>query len=210
MKPLAQLPHPDEFETHLSNSDLEAIRSLFLETHSIALQLMQERAHLGPPPKKHTDFKHDPTIAPHDAPPSFVITYGGQYWRWNCGWQQYNPATNKYFGPILGHRAFRRKPVCHQKDRQWINKPRPFGPWRRVVQSRMNHFHHGNVDILETDGIIAVIRTDEGILDTVSYHGLTEISTPLIPKLNKEPKTKRLAVSDKPKGLSRKSLLDLL
>lgn len=203
------LPSIEKFDGHYRDKQLPQIREMFLRTHAIASSLLAAQELAKSPPKPPTPFKWDPTERPKDAPPSFVITRGACYWRWNCGWQQYNPTTGKYFGPVIGHRAFRRKPVCHQKDRDWVSKPRPYGPWRRVVKSRMNHFIYGNVDVIETDGVIAVIQVDAGFRDCVSFHALTEIHTPLPPKVNPNKKT-ATKKSPKPKGLSRDDLLDLL
>lgn len=121
----------------------------------------------------------DPTTADTVNTPTFAITHGGLMWKWNCGWHLWDQTKNRSSGIVLGHMSFRRKPLCHQKDKSFVHLPRPYGPWRRYVISRMSHILFGNVEVLATDGIKAMVRCDDGTTQPVMFANLTEIPTPL-------------------------------
>lgn len=204
------LPTIERFEKAFKDADFKKLRSLYIELHSIAGALAE--AEVGSKPKELTDYsKPDPTTRDENIPPVYAITHGGLLWQWNCGWRQFDPIKKRHFGPTLGHIAFRRKPLCHQKQRDWVYKPRPYGPWRRLVECRMFHpIAKANCSILCTDGIKAIVRFDDGSTTDVFYSNLTEISTPMKSKLKKDPKTATEKTTPKRATITKKSLLDLL
>lgn len=116
------------------------------------------------------------------------------FWRWNCGWEL-GRVDAQGFHTIskrpLGHAEFNRlKSTFDSFQRKWIKKQRAYGDWRRMHDDLIlyHHFKYGEVTLLETDGIHAVVENRHiNKKWYCHFSNLTESRSHI--KLTTEPKT---------------------
>ncbi len=113
----------------------------------------------------------------------FVTDHVGNAWTWNCGWyrigsdgQPVDPSKRP-----LGHMTFRRsikRATAEELGLTTFKYTRPWGDWRRGC-GRYSHQSHGNVDILFTDGVHAIVRCPDGTKSEVHMTNLQPIGQPI-------------------------------
>jgi hypothetical protein len=95
------------------------------------------------------------------------IIYGidshGAHWHWNCGWRLLENSS-----VLLTHQQFKSikivawseivKPLPPKSDRSYFHKSRPYSTWRRADEKLYEHLLYGEVQILLTDGVHAIVR----------------------------------------------------
>jgi hypothetical protein len=216
-------PIPRErFDAHARQSSTSGMISSFNQVYDHYTKVLSSFSEVKPKPL--TDYPEaHPT--PQPRTPTYAIVRGGGLWRWSCGWQQYCPRTSKPFGPILGHSTFRKKPLIKQDDREWLSQlDRPHGDWRRLLDHPLySHSLHGNVHLLATDGVHAIVEDHNNLRHNVHFTNLTELrqrSASLVNSVNKTPKEKKVRASKKividgiewetTKGMSKEEKMKLL
>tara|TARA_R110000868_G_scaffold104308_2_gene287314 strand:+ start:5751 stop:6296 length:546 start_codon:yes stop_codon:yes gene_type:complete len=116
-----------------------------------------------------------------------AIAKNGSVWHWNNGWyvmerkkhsKTYTPKASQ--ASPLGHARFRSAVQLliksNREERQvLLGVEKPGQPWRRIVDGGLyEHFLYGNVRILATDGMHAVVEETDGMVLTVMFDNLTE------------------------------------
>ena len=115
--------------------------------------------------------------------PTYALDSRGNRWQWSCGWRIVTKKGELSPMRPLGHKEFRRSikllipstqgEVLHSIDR-------PNRTWRRLIHiapftyPTFEHFQHGTVKLLATDGQHAVILDRSGAKHYVGYQNLNE------------------------------------
>ena len=138
------------------------------EIYDRIVQLLDEakRALTAPSPKPPTVFHDAVSDRPHPSirGNTYTVTTGGVYWRWSCGWHRFDPKTGDIFdhSRAIGHVAMSRLKKMSPKEPDFIHLPRPYGPWRRYLDTpfiwQLGDKLTRRVMIICTDGVKCFVR----------------------------------------------------
>ena len=178
MKPTHTL---ERFQEFLDDRNLHKVRRMYADLVNEVTRLEDALATIQSTRKAALqEIRHAPK--PEDFP-VYTMTSGGRLWKWNCGWQEFDKLGN-HIGQPIGWTAFRKFKLAKKtgdrvKD-AWIRLSRPEGPWRRYVDTPLNHRQYGNGKVLLTDGLHALFEytSEEGTPHRVEVmlSSLTEIA----------------------------------
>jgi hypothetical protein len=113
----------------------------------------------------------------------FYTDCAGNAWVWNCGWYRIGEDGNRLDSKSpLGHAKFRRAIKLASPEelgKTSFRYTRPWGMWRRA-SGRFAHDQFGNVELLHTDGVHAVVRKPDGTKCEVHFSNLEAIGQAVI------------------------------
>jgi hypothetical protein len=116
----------------------------------------------------------------------YGIDSHGAHWHWNCGWRLLENSS-----VLLTHQQFKSirivawseiiKPLPPKSDPSYFHKSRSYSTWRRADEKLYEHFLYGEVQILLTDGVHAIVRgtSPDDIRVEVHLSNLCEIKVRL-------------------------------